>query len=145
MTRRKRYLTNDIFDNGRIEAGEFESSLIDENQDAQPPPAPRQRLQRRRHLTNLSHIDSFEAEEENQSQNQEPVEIQKTKMLRQRGQRVRDFIGPAIAGTPKSPNFSPLLASPSIRPVRGDPDLIAEIEETEDHSTKSNGKLYNDV
>ena len=51
--RRKRYLTNDIFDGGRIEAGRFESSLIGENQDTQPP---RQRLQRRR-LTNLSHID----------------------------------------------------------------------------------------
>ena len=129
--RRKRYLTNDIFDGGRIEAGRFESSLIgSENQDTQPP---RQRLRRR--LINLSHIDTFEAEE-NPDQDQRP-EIHKTTTLRHRGQKVYDFMGSSTTSTPKSPNFSHLV-SPSIRPVRSDPDLIAEIEE-EDYSTNSNG------
>ena len=133
MMRRKRYLTNDIFDGGRIEAGRFESSLIGENQDTQPP---RQRLRRR--LINLSHIDTFEAEE-NPDQDQGP-EIHKTTTLRHRGQKVYDFMGSSTTSTPKSQNFSHLV-SPSIRPLRSDPDLIAEIEE-EDHSTNSNGIVH---
>ena len=49
-------------------------------------------------------------------------------------------MGSSTTSTPKSPNFSHLV-SPSIRPVRSDPDLIAEIEE-EDHSTNSNGIVH---
>ena len=87
----------------------------------------------------MSHIETFEAEE-----NQEAVEIQKTKMIRrQRGQRVLDFIGMSAISTPKS-SFSRILAPPpsTIRPIRIVPDIIAEIEEAEDHSTTSNGR-YN--
>ena len=135
MMRRKRYLTNDIFDDGRLEAGSrLESSSMDTNQGTPP-----LSLVNSQQSSNLSHIETFEAEE-----NQEAVEIQKTKMIRrQRGQRVLDFIGMSAISTPKS-SFSRILASPpsTVRPIRSDPDMIAEIEEAEDHSTTSNGR-YN--
>ena len=135
MMRRKRYLTNDIFDDGRLEAGSrLESSSMDTNQGTPP-----LSLVNSQQSSNLSHIETFEAEE-----NQEAVEIQKTKMIRrQRGQRVLDFIGISAISTPKS-SFSRILASPpsTVRPIRSDPDMIAEIEEAEDHSTTSNGR-YN--
>ena len=128
MMRRKRYLTNDIFDDGRLEAGSrLESSSMDENQGTPP-----FSLVNSQQSSNLSHIETFEAEE-----NQEAVEIQKTKMIRrQRGQRVLDFIGMSAISTPKS-SFSRILASPlpsTIRPIRSVPDIIAEIEEAEDLS-----------
>ena len=136
MMRRKRYLTNDIFDDGRLEVGSrLESSSMDTNQGTPP-----LSLVNSQQSSNLSHIETFEAEE-----NQEAVEIQKTKMIRrQRGQRVLDFIGMSAISTPKS-SFSRILASPppsTIRPIRSVPDIIAEIEEAEDHSTTSNGR-YN--